>query len=117
MFEKGTAALTVDVVTSEDGVKIESLSISTQLYRHLRGAIIRGDLNPGQALSESEIARQYALAKDRRRSAALLPARPAQFMDWCIGVGLLRMSGSNPQFRHRELQEHGINRCRLPLLM
>ncbi len=49
--------------------QVEPVSISTQLYRHLRGAIIRGELNPGQALSESEIARHYATSRQPVREA------------------------------------------------
>ena len=48
---------------------IEPVSIGTQLHRHLRGAIIRGDLRPGQALSESEIAKQYATSRQPVREA------------------------------------------------
>jgi DNA-binding GntR family transcriptional regulator len=48
---------------------VEPLSISTQLYRHLRGAVVRGELRPGQALSESEIARQYATSRQPVREA------------------------------------------------
>lgn len=48
---------------------IEPVSISTQLYRHLRGAVIRGELRPGQALSESEIARQYSTSRQPVREA------------------------------------------------
>ncbi len=48
---------------------IEPVSISTQLYRHLRGAVIRGELHPGQALSESEIARQYSTSRQPVREA------------------------------------------------
>jgi DNA-binding GntR family transcriptional regulator len=48
---------------------VEPVSISTQLYRHLRGAIIRGELNPGQALSESEIAKRYATSRQPVREA------------------------------------------------
>jgi hypothetical protein len=33
------------------------------------------------------------------------PARPAHFLDWAYGAGLLRMSGISAQFRHRELQD------------
>ena len=47
----------------------EALSISTQLYRHLRGAVVRGELHPGQALSESEIARQYSTSRQPVREA------------------------------------------------
>lgn len=48
---------------------IEPVSIGTQLYRHLRGSIIRGELRPGQALSESEIARQYSTSRQPVREA------------------------------------------------
>ena len=48
---------------------VEPLSISTQLYHHLRGAVVRGELHPGQALSESEIARQYATSRQPVREA------------------------------------------------
>ena len=47
----------------------EPLSISTQLYHHLRGAVVRGELHPGQALSESEIARQYSTSRQPVREA------------------------------------------------
>lgn len=48
---------------------VEPVSISTQLYRHLRSAVIRGELHPGQALSESEIARQYSTSRQPVREA------------------------------------------------
>jgi len=48
---------------------IEAVSIGTQLHRHLRGAIIRGELHPGQALSESEIAGQYSTSRQPVREA------------------------------------------------
>ena len=48
---------------------LESAPISTQLYHHLRGAIIRGELRPGQALSESEIARQTSTSRQPVREA------------------------------------------------
>ena len=35
----------------------------------------------------------------------LLPARPAQLLDWAYDAGLLRLAGVYVQFRHRELQE------------
>ena len=47
----------------------ESLSIGSQLYRQLRNAIIRGEYNPGQAISESEIARQYSISRQPVREA------------------------------------------------
>ena len=48
---------------------VEAGSISAQLYHHLRGAIIRGELRPGQALSESEIARQNSTSRQPVREA------------------------------------------------
>ena len=48
---------------------VESVSIGTQLYHHLRGAIIRGELLPGQALSEAEIARQNSTSRQPVREA------------------------------------------------
>ena len=49
--------------------RVEAVSIGTQLYRHLREAIIRGELLPGQALSESEIARQNETSRQPVREA------------------------------------------------
>ena len=49
--------------------QVEQLSIGTQLHRHLRGAIIRGEIQPGQALSESEIAKQYSMSRQPVREA------------------------------------------------
>lgn len=48
---------------------VEPVSIGTQLYRHLRSTIIRGELRPGQALSESEIAKQYSTSRQPVREA------------------------------------------------
>lgn len=48
---------------------VEPLTIGAQLHRHLRGAIIRGELRPGQALSESEISKQYATSRQPVREA------------------------------------------------
>ena len=48
---------------------VEPVSIGTQLHRHLRGAIIRGELRPGQALSESEIAKRYETSRQPVREA------------------------------------------------
>jgi DNA-binding GntR family transcriptional regulator len=47
----------------------ESSSISAQVYRQLRGAIIRGEIRPGEALSESETARQYSTSRQPVREA------------------------------------------------
>ena len=58
------SALTAPVIAPE-----ETLSISAQLYRQLRNAVIRGELRPGQALSESEIARHYATSRQPVREA------------------------------------------------
>jgi DNA-binding GntR family transcriptional regulator len=47
----------------------ESSSISAQVYRQLHGAIIRGEIRPGEALSESETARQYSTSRQPVREA------------------------------------------------
>ena len=47
----------------------EPVSIGTQLYRHLRSAIVRGELHPGQALSEAEIAKQFTTSRQPVREA------------------------------------------------
>jgi DNA-binding GntR family transcriptional regulator len=47
----------------------ESSSIRAQVYRQLRGAIIRGEILPGEALSESETARQYSTSRQPVREA------------------------------------------------
>jgi DNA-binding GntR family transcriptional regulator len=47
----------------------ESSSITAQVYRQLRGAIIRGEILPGDALSESETARQYSTSRQPVREA------------------------------------------------
>lgn len=44
-------------------------SISDQLHRRLRDAIIRGDLPPGQTLSEAEVSRLYAVSRQPVREA------------------------------------------------
>lgn len=49
--------------------QVEAVSIATQLYRHLRDIIVRGELHPGQALSESEIARRYSTSRQPVREA------------------------------------------------
>ncbi|MDR0577891.1 MAG: GntR family transcriptional regulator [Candidatus Accumulibacter sp.] len=47
----------------------ESSSISAQVYRQLHSAIIRGEISPGEQLSESEIARQYSTSRQPVREA------------------------------------------------
>ena len=47
----------------------ESSSISAQVYHQLRSAIIRGEISPGERLSESGIARQYATSRQPVREA------------------------------------------------
>ena len=60
---------TKNIASSRIFKHIESVSIGTQLYRHLRESIIRGELHPGQALSEAEIARQYSTSRQPVREA------------------------------------------------
>ncbi len=47
----------------------ESLSIGTQLHRILRAAIIRGDLVPGQAISEIEMSKKFSISRQPVREA------------------------------------------------
>ena len=47
----------------------ESLSIGAQLHRILRAAIIRGDLVPGQAISEIEMSKKFAISRQPVREA------------------------------------------------
>ncbi|MBS1156078.1 MAG: GntR family transcriptional regulator [Proteobacteria bacterium] len=49
--------------------QVGPVSIGTQLYRHLREAIIRGELSPGQALSEAEISKKYSVSRQPVREA------------------------------------------------
>lgn len=61
--------ITTSPTSSWEGPQGESLSISARLYRHLRNAVIRGELLPGQALSEAEIARQFSMSRQPVREA------------------------------------------------
>lgn len=45
------------------------MSIGTQLYHQLHEAIIRGELRPGQALSESEISKKHSVSRQPVREA------------------------------------------------
>ena len=65
-MKKSTA--TVDPL-SKHFRPLEAQSIGAQLHRHLRAAIIRGDLHPGQALSETEIGRHYSTSRQPVREA------------------------------------------------
>lgn len=47
----------------------ESLSIGAQLHRILRAAIIRGDLAPGQTISEIEISKKFSISRQPVREA------------------------------------------------
>lgn len=47
----------------------EPLSISDQVYRQLRSAIIRGEISPGERLSELEIALRYSTSRQPVREA------------------------------------------------
>lgn len=49
--------------------QVGSFSIGTQLYHHLHEAIVRGELRPGQALSESEIGKKYSVSRQPVREA------------------------------------------------
>lgn len=47
----------------------ESLSIGAQLHRILRAAIIRGELSPGQAISEVEMSKKFDISRQPVREA------------------------------------------------
>ena len=47
----------------------EPTSVGAQLYRHLRQTIIQGELKPGQALSEAETSKRYAVSRQPVREA------------------------------------------------
>ena len=47
----------------------ESVSIGAQLHRLLRAAIIRGDLRPGQTISEIETGKRFAISRQPVREA------------------------------------------------
>ncbi len=49
---------------------------------------------------------RYCAAILLTASRGKLPWHPARFLDWALDAGLLRMSGSAVQFRHREFQRH-----------
>jgi hypothetical protein len=56
-------------------------------------------------LTETGPARRYFVFVLCARARGLTPFRLAAFLDWATQAGLLRMSGSAYQFRHRELQD------------
>jgi len=47
----------------------ESLSMGAQLHRYLRAAIIRGELAPGQAISEVEMSKKFSMSRQPVREA------------------------------------------------
>ena len=55
--------------SATDTRRNEPASISGQVHRQLRNAIIRGEIIPGVTLSESEIARQYKTSRQPVREA------------------------------------------------
>ncbi|MFA9438184.1 GntR family transcriptional regulator [Uliginosibacterium sp. sgz301328] len=57
------------VVQADEFRYREPVSIGAQLHRHLRDAIIRADLKPGQALSETEVSKRYAVSRQPVREA------------------------------------------------
>ena len=56
-------------VTTTDFRPKESVSMGAQLHRLLRKAIIEGNLAPGQALSETETSKQFAISRQPVREA------------------------------------------------
>lgn len=60
---------TGDTLTAASFRPQESLSIGAQLHRILRAAIIRGELVPGQAISEIEMSKKFAISRQPVREA------------------------------------------------
>ena len=60
---------TLDNLSSVSFRTQESLSMGAQLHRILRAAIIRGDLVPGQAISEIEISKKFSVSRQPVREA------------------------------------------------
>lgn len=50
-------------------IRMNTELLSDQVHRHLRGAIVRGELEPGQRLVESEIARRLGVSQAPVRDA------------------------------------------------
>lgn len=48
---------------------------------------------------------RYLVTVRHHVRAGALPARPAKFLDWAYTAGLVRLSGTAVQFRHRTLQD------------
>ncbi len=98
----------------------EPRSIGSQLHRHLRSAIIRGEFAPGHALSESEMSKRYAVSRQPIREAfiklaeehlvSIVPQRgtfvmkismqdvlDAQFMREALEVAIVREAAAKAQ--------------------
>lgn len=61
--------------------------------------------NMSLAFRDGYVWLRYALGVHSAARRDLVPRRLARFMDWCVSVGLMRMTGTNTQFRHREFQD------------
>lgn len=60
---------TIDTLNAGSFRPQESLSIGAQLHRILRAAIIRGELSPGQVISEIEISKKFSISRQPVREA------------------------------------------------
>lgn len=60
----------------------------------------------GLLIPDTHVWVRYGCGVWAARRQNLLPSRPAVFLDWCVSVGLMRMSGTVVQFRHRILQDY-----------
>lgn len=60
---------TIDTLNAGSFRPQESLSIGAQLHRILRAAIIRGELVPGQVISEIEISKKFSISRQPVREA------------------------------------------------
>lgn len=85
---------------SDDGLLWETFSLATLL-----DAVPLCAIGVVAFLGVDGTAAHFVSALRPKRGDEL-PRRLGQFLDWAYHAGLLRMSGTATQFRHRELQDH-----------
>lgn len=91
-----TAAAAVQLL--EEGAFDNEVFVFGLLIGVLAGLLV--GLLGGLAFADGACWLRYALGVRSAARRNLLPRRPVRFLDWCVDVGLMRMSGNNLQFRH-----------------
>jgi len=92
-------------VFAQFDVSLGFSNLTVGLAAGLTGGLVLG-LAIGVAANAGSPWLRYLVATQVLARRRELPRRPALFMDWAYGSGLLRLAGISPQFRHRELQDH-----------